>query len=182
MVEFFRSCAHGSAVVGVGDFPENYILVAGLDLARMARRNVAVDFAVNEEDWDLRGGDGIRWRNLLHVEVVLETDIEESEFDDGAEESASKPGAEVKGLAHAIVGDLAKTGERRFSSNSAEVRLDGERLQEFGRAHGLAESEDAVRVIVRREPIEPLANVFAFKESVGCKIAAACTVAARIRK
>jgi hypothetical protein len=75
LFEFLRGCADGSAVIGVGDFPQNCVAIAGLDLARVARRNVVVDLAVNQEDRDARGGDGIFWRGLLHVEAVLPADV-----------------------------------------------------------------------------------------------------------
>ena len=77
----------------------------------MADWDVSVDLAVNQEDWDLRGCYGVLWRDMLHVEMVFRADEEESEFDYGAEESASEPRAEVKGLAHAVVGDLTEAGE-----------------------------------------------------------------------
>lgn len=179
LVKFCRSCAYGSTVVGVRDVPENYILVAGLNAARVARRNVAVDLAVNQKNRNLRSCDRIFWRDLLHVEVVLETDVEESKLDDRSKERTSEPGAEVKGLSHAVVGDLAKAGKARFGSDGAEARLDGERLQEFGRAHGFPESEDAVRVALRQE-VEPLMNVIAFEKTVGGELAAACAVSTRV--
>src|SRR5882762_8693177 len=119
--EFLRSCADGSAVIGVGNFPEYRVAIAGLDAARVADGYVSVDLAMNQEDGDSRGCDGIFWRNLLHIEPVLRSDVEESEFDDRAEESASEPGAEVEGLAHAVEGDLSEAGERRFRGNGAEM-------------------------------------------------------------
>ncbi len=92
------------------------------------RRNVAVDLAMNQKDRNFGACDRIFWRDLLHVEAVLPASIEKREFDDGAEESASEPRAEVKGLAHAVIGDLAKAGEGRFCGDGAEARLDSERL------------------------------------------------------
>ena len=173
-------CAYGSAVIGVGDFPENYFRIASLNAAGVAQGNVAIDLAVNQKNRDSRGCDRVFWRDLLHVEAVLPARVEESEFDDGAEDGASEPGAEVKGLAHTIVGDLAESGERRFGGYSAEAGLDGERLQELGGAHGLGESEDAVRMILRGEKVEPLVNVSAFEEAVGGEWAAAGAVGAGV--
>lgn len=69
--EFLWSCADGSAVIGVGNFPEYCVAIAGLDAARVADGYVAVDLAMNQEDWDSRGCNGIFWRNLLHIEPVL---------------------------------------------------------------------------------------------------------------
>lgn len=129
MRELFWSSVDCAAVTGVGDLPENCIEVAGMNAPGVAEGNVAIDLAVNEKDRDLGSCDRIFWRNLLHVEVILQAHIDECEFYDGAKEGASEPGAEVKRLAHTVVGDFAKTGERRFGSDGTEVRLDGERLQ-----------------------------------------------------
>ena len=178
--EFCWSSAYGSAVIGVGDFPENCVAIPGLNAAGMANRYVAVDLAVNQEDWNWRGCDGIFWRGLLQVEMVLPADVEESEFDDGAEERASEPGAEVKGLAHAVVGDLAEAGERRFGGDSAEAGIGGKGLQESGGAHGFSESENAAWVISCGEKVEPLVNVVAFEKAVGGDLTSACAVGARV--
>ena len=118
---------------------------------------------------------------MQHVEVVLPADVEEGEFDDRAKERTSEPGAKVKGLAHAVVSDLTEGRERRFGGNGAEVRLDGERLEQFGRAHGFGESEDAAGMILGAKKIEPLMDVIAFDKAIGCEVAAAGAVSACIR-
>jgi hypothetical protein len=112
--------------------------------------------------------------------VILPADVEESEFDDGAEEGTSEPGTEVKGLTHAVVGNLAKAGEGGFGGDGAEAGLDGERLQELGGAHGFRESENAVRVIACGEEVEPLVEVVVFEKAVGGEWAAAGAVSAGI--
>jgi hypothetical protein len=109
---------------------------------------------------------------LLHVEAVLPADVRESEFDDGAEDGASEPWAEMKGLTHAITGDLAKAGEGGLSDDGTEARLDGERLQELRGPHRFAESENAMRVIMRGDKVKPLMDVIAFEEAVGGELAA----------
>lgn len=38
-----RSGADGAAVIGVGNFPENSVGIAGVDAEGMAQRNVAVE-------------------------------------------------------------------------------------------------------------------------------------------
>jgi len=45
--EFFWGCAYRSAVIGVGDFPEDCLGIAGLDFVRVAQGYVAVDLAVD---------------------------------------------------------------------------------------------------------------------------------------
>jgi hypothetical protein len=50
----------------------------------------------------------------------------------------------MKGLTHAVVGDLAKSGEGRFGGYGAEVGVSVEGLEELRGAHGFAEGEDAV--------------------------------------
>lgn len=57
MFELLRVCTDRSAVIGVGNFPENCIGIAGVDALRVAKGNVAVDLAVNEEDRDWCGRD-----------------------------------------------------------------------------------------------------------------------------
>jgi hypothetical protein len=63
---------------------------------------------MDEQDWDSGGSDDLFGRDLLHVETIFQVGIDECELNDGTEERASEPRAEVKRLAHAIVGDLAK--------------------------------------------------------------------------
>jgi hypothetical protein len=178
--EFLWRCADGSAVIGVWDFPQHCVAIAGLDAVRVAERNVAIDLTVNQKDWDSRDRDGIFRRDLLHVETVLRPNVEESKLDNGAEESSSEPGAEAKGLAHAVVSDLAEAGEGRFGGDGAEVRLNREGLQELGRAHGFSESVDAVWVSLRNEEVKPLVNVVAFQKAVGGELTSTCAVGARI--
>jgi hypothetical protein len=169
-------------VVGVRNFPENSVVVTVMDLPGMTNRNVAIDLAMNEEDGNARGGDRIFGGNLIHVQVVLPADLEESKFDDGAKEGASEPWADMKGLAHAVVRDFMKSGEGRLRSHGTEARLDGERLQKFGGTHGFSESEDAVRMILGGEKIKPLANIIALEEPVGCECTLAGTVSAGVGK
>ena len=180
VLEFLWGCAYGSAVIGVRDFPEDHVAIAELDFKRVPRGNVAIDLAVNQEDWDSGSGDGILGRDLLHVDVILPADVEEGEFDDGAEDGASEPGAQVEGLAHAVIGDFAKGGEGRFGDDGAEAGLDGKGLQKFGCAHRFSESEDAVRVNLRGEEVEPLVDIVAFEEAIGGELATACAVSAGI--
>jgi hypothetical protein len=93
LFEFFWGCAYGSTVIGVGDFPENYFGIAGLDALRMTWGDVAVDLAVDQKDWNSGGSYRIFRRDLLHVEVVLPADVEEGEFYYWAEQGASEPRA-----------------------------------------------------------------------------------------
>ena len=55
--------------------------ISGVDDLRMAHGNVAIDLAVNQENRDRRGGDGIFRGNILHVEVILQAGAEEGDFD-----------------------------------------------------------------------------------------------------
>lgn len=135
---------------------------------------------MNQEDRNSGGCDGIFRRDLLHVEVVLPADVEESEFACGAKNGPSEPGTEVKGLTHAVVGDLAEAGERRFGCDRAEAGLHGKGLQELSCAHGLTESVSAAWASLGYEEVVPLADVVAFEKAVGGECAAACAVGARI--
>jgi hypothetical protein len=100
--------------------------------------NVAVDLAVNQENGGFSCGYGIFGRDFLHLQVVFEAGTEEGDFYQGAKDSAPYPGAEVEGLSHAIVGDLAKSGERGFGGDGAEVWVGVEGLEELCGAHGFA--------------------------------------------
>ena len=126
--EFLRGSAVSAAVVGVGDFPELSVGIARVDQLRMTDWNVAVDLAVNQENRNVCPGDGIFGRDFLHVEAVLKAGAQESDLDEGAEDGAAYPGTEVERLSHAVVGDLAKIGERGFGGDSAEVRVGVEGL------------------------------------------------------
>ena len=81
VLEFFRGDADGAAVVGGRDFPQDYVWGAGMDSFRVADGDVAVDLAVDQEDWDCRCGCGILGRDVVHVEVILQTHAEEGDFD-----------------------------------------------------------------------------------------------------
>lgn len=130
-----RGGAYGSAVVGAGDFPELRVGSAGVNGFGVANGNVAVDLAVDEKNWNSCRCDGVLGRKGRQVEVVLPTRAEERDFDQRAENCASDPRAEVKGLSHAIVGDLAKCGERRFDGDGAEVWVCVKGLEELRGAH-----------------------------------------------
>ncbi len=57
MFKFLWGGADGSAVIGVGNFPENGVGIAGVDATRVTERNIAVDLTVNEENWNSGGRD-----------------------------------------------------------------------------------------------------------------------------
>jgi len=84
LFEFLGSCADGAAVIGIGDFPQDSVRIASLNTAGVAWADVAVDVAVDEEDRNFRRGDRIFRRDLPHVEVILPSGVEESEFNDRA--------------------------------------------------------------------------------------------------
>ena len=57
--EFLGCRAYGSAVVGVGNFPEDDAGIGGLNTAGMAYGNVAVLLSVNQEHGYARLSDGV---------------------------------------------------------------------------------------------------------------------------
>src|SRR5437867_1629891 len=79
-------------------------------------------------------------------------------------------------LSHAVVGDLTKIGEGRLGDYGAEVWMGVERLEELRGAHGFAEGEDAVRVILRVEKIEPLVDIVTLEQAEGSQRASADAV------
>lgn len=56
---------------------------------------------------------------------------QESDLDQWPENGAAEPRAQMEGLSHAVVSDLAKIGEGRFGGDGAEVWMSIERLQEL---------------------------------------------------
>ena len=137
------------------------------DLFGVTEEDVAVDCAVDEEDGDGGVGDGFFGGDGVHVEFVAGADVEEREFDEGAEEGASDPRSGVELLAHAVVADFAKAGERGFGCHGTEIGLGGKGLQELSGSHGLAESENAIVFFLAAEPIGPAVDVVAFEQAEG---------------
>ena len=127
-----RDCA---AVVGVRDFPHWCPGIVRLDLAGVPDWNVAVNLAMDQEDWDFGGGNRILGRDRLHVEVVLPACTEKCDFDNRAKDNSSHPRAQMEGLPNAVVGDLTKIREGRLSDQGTEVSSALERLQELRSAH-----------------------------------------------
>src|ERR1700722_12066517 len=134
--ELFRGGANGAAVIRVVNLPENCPRVMDLNVTGVSEGDVAIDLAVDQKDRDSSRGDCIFWGDLQHVEPVPPPCIEKSEFDNRTKNSASKPRIEMKRMTHAIIGSLAKAGERRFGGHGTEVGLDRERLRELGGSHG----------------------------------------------
>ena len=81
LLEFFGGDAEGAAMVGAGDFPELSLRVEGVDTAGVAKRYVAVDLAVDQQDWDVGCGCGILRRDFIHLQVVFPAGAEEGNFD-----------------------------------------------------------------------------------------------------
>ena len=72
-MKFLRGCAEGAAVVGVGDFPELRVGIAGVDDLRMTGWNVAIDRAVNHQ----------REQNFVTTEDTEGTEETSPRFDCG---------------------------------------------------------------------------------------------------
>jgi hypothetical protein len=179
VLKFFWSGVECATVVGSGDFPELSVGGEGVNSARVADWNIAVDLAVDEKDWDAGRGGGIFGRDLIHVEVVFPTGAEEGDFDERTQHDASHPGAEVEGLSHAVIGDLAEIGERGLDGDGAEIGVGVEGLQELGGTHGFGEGEDAAGILCLEE-IEPLMDVVALEQAVGGNQSSAGTVGAGV--
>jgi len=81
VLEFFRGGTDCAAMVGGRHFPQDCVWGVGMDSFRMANWDVAIDLAVDQEDWDGRCGCGIFGRDVLHVEVILQARAEEGDFD-----------------------------------------------------------------------------------------------------
>lgn len=181
-IELLGSGGDGTAVFGAGDFPKLDSGIARMDLAGVADGDVAVELAVDYQNRDLGRGYRIFGRDLIHVEVVLRAGAPERNFHQRTEDGSSEPRTQMEGLAHAVVGDLAKIGEGRLGGNGTEVCMCVERLQELRGSHGFAEGKDAARVIERGQEIEPLMDVVTLKQSVGGEWSTAPAVSAGIGK
>lgn len=163
ILELLRGCTHGSAMIGVGNLPERGARIVSVDQARVTYWNVAIGLSVNEKYGNGAGIDGFVWRDSLHVEVVFPAGAKKCGLDYRTKQSLSDPRSKMKRLAHPVVGDFAKVGERRFGHDGTEIGFHGKRLQELSGAHGLAKTIDAMWMVRRREPVEPFENVTAFK-------------------
>jgi hypothetical protein len=82
----------------------------------------------------------------------------------------------VEELPNPIIGNLPKTRKRRLAGDGTKLRLSLQRLQELGCAHGLGEPEDAGRVLVLLNPVEPEVDISRFQQSIGSELTAACAV------
>ena len=133
--KFLRGRAVGGAVVSCGNFPKLSVGGECVNSAGVSDWNVAVDFTMDEKDWDVGREGGIFGRDLIHVEVEFPSGAKECDFDQRTKDGASEPGAEVERLSHAVVGDLAEIGEGGFDGDGAEVWMRVERLQELSCAH-----------------------------------------------
>jgi len=90
----------------------------------VARREIRVEKAVNQQHRNLAGGDGGGGIVLLQVNGVAKPHVEKTEIDDRLEYRPAEQGANIRAsaepLADAIVGCLAKARERRFGDDGAE--------------------------------------------------------------
>src|SRR5579871_3058626 len=73
VLEFLRSCRDCAAMVGARNFPKSGLRILITNKSRVSRGNIAVDFAVDQQDGHIRLCDKILWRDLLHVEAVFPT-------------------------------------------------------------------------------------------------------------
>jgi len=71
VLEFFRGAADCAAMVGIGDFPQLRAWCCGVDEAGVTDGDVAVDLAVDQEDWNMCRGCGILGRDFGHIKAVL---------------------------------------------------------------------------------------------------------------
>jgi hypothetical protein len=181
-IEFLGSGGGGTAVFGAGDFPKLDFGIAGMDLAGVADGDVGVELAVDHQNRDMGRGYGVFGRDLIHVQVVFQAGAQERNFHQRTQDGSSEPGAQIEGLAHSVIGDLAKIGEGRLGGNGTEVWMCIERLQQLRGSHGLAEGKDATRVILHGQEIDPLMDVVTLKQSVGGERSTAQAVSAGIGK
>jgi len=148
----------------------------------MARREVGVFLAVDEQNGNVAGGYRVFWRGLIEIYAVFQARIEEAGFHGGAQQGAAQQRAGVQLLAEAVVGGFAEAGEGRLRNDGAETRLGAERVEQLRGSHGFAEAVDAVRCFGLFDPIEPATNVLSFFHAVCGDCAVAQAVGAGIGK
>lgn len=177
LFKFLWRRTHRSAVIGVRNFPEHGLRISLVNETRVPNGNVSIDLAVNQEYGDWRGRDRGLGRDLLQIEPIFPAGAQKSGFDEWTEKRTPEPRshrrAEMERLSHAVVSDFVKIRKRGFSDDGAEMRTGSERLQKLRGAHGFSQAEDAVRTVLRRQPVEPLPNVVALEQTVGGERAAA---------
>ena len=125
LLELLLGSGDCPAVVGVRDLPQWCPGIVRLDLAGVADWNVAINLAMDQEDWNFCCSCGIFGRDRLQIEVVLPACTEKCDFYNRAKDGSSDPRAEMERLPHAVVGDLTKSGEGRFGGYGAEVWIRG---------------------------------------------------------
>jgi hypothetical protein len=84
-LKLVRLSSHGSAVAGIGRFPERHIgiaaLTGGKDSFRVVRRNVVVGEPMNQEHGDAARGDCLRGILLSEIDAVSPASVENAGFD-----------------------------------------------------------------------------------------------------
>src|SRR4051794_31211401 len=109
-------------------------------------------------------------------------DIKKAHFNGRPKECSPKPRPGMKRLSEPRVCDFAKRREWRFRHHGTESRLFRQRLQNLGRSHRLAESENAIGMMVSFEPVNPAMNVVGFFQSVSRQITSTVAMRASVRK
>ena len=109
VLEFLRCGGHRAAMVRARDSPELQLRIVGYEAQRVAERDVAVHYAMNEQDGNMRVGDGVFGRGLRQVDLIFGTRNQQRNLDNRTQDSSSKPRPSGEALPHAIVSDLAKS-------------------------------------------------------------------------
>jgi hypothetical protein len=91
VLEFVGRGADCAAVVGIWDLPQVCIWGSRVNALRVPQQDVAIDLAVNQEHRNRCIRDRIFWRNLFHVEVILQARAEEGDFNERSQECTSHP-------------------------------------------------------------------------------------------
>src|SRR5579862_123208 len=153
-----RNCA---AMVRARNFPENRECGESMNSPRVPHRNVTVDCAMNEQNWDVSLLHRVFRRNPCHVKSVFPARAKKGDLDQWAQHGSSHPRAKSKRLSHAVVSDLAKIGKWRLRDYGTKLRTCGERLQKLRGPHRFSQTVDTSRSGLVSQQSYPVANVVA---------------------
>ena len=142
----------------------------------LARRDVDVAGAVDQEDWNAGRADGRGGRGLPEVHAVAQAHVEEAGLGDRPGSPAPQPGDVLQ----AAIGDILEGRKRALRDHRAEARLAGQGFDQNRRAHGFSQAVEAFDGKRAEEPGSPGVDVGGFADAIGGHVAAASAVAAAV--
>ena len=139
--KFFGCKAVGGGVEGAGNDPELFGAArGGVNHFRMTAGKRDISFIAYEENGKSARGDRFYRRNFRDGKTSEFFVAVEQSPGAGSEKSFAEPG--IFPESGVIVGCFADAGERSFSDDGFDARIDGRGLQNDSSAHGFTEGEE----------------------------------------